>query len=65
MVGKMLLANGPGSICHVMDQGVDGGILIAGDVSSVVEGKMPTISEFANNINSRHILRVPSPSFLL
>jgi len=48
-----------------MDQGVDGGILIAGDVSSVVEGKMPTISEFANNINSRHILRVPSPSFLL
>ena len=61
----MLLANGPGPICHVMEQGFDGGILIAGDVSSVVGGKIPTISEFANNINAKHILSVPSPSFLL
>ena len=61
----MLLANGLWSICYVMEQGFDGGILIAGDVSSVVGGKMPTISEFAHNINAKHILRVPSLSFLL
>jgi hypothetical protein len=51
----MLLAHGPWSICHATEQGFDGGILIAGDVSSVVGGKIPTISEFAHNISSKHI----------
>ena len=47
----MLLANWPWSIFNVTEQGFDGGsILIAGDVSGVVGGKIPTISEFANNI---------------
>ena len=48
----MLLANEPWFIFNITDQGFDGGIRISGDVSSVVGGKIPTISEFANNIYS-------------
>jgi hypothetical protein len=47
----MLLANWPWSIFNVTEQDLNGGgILIVGDVSRVVGGKIPTISEFANNI---------------
>ena len=49
----MLLANWPWSVFNVTDQGFDGSsMLISANLSKVVEGKISTISEFANNTRS-------------